>query len=155
MKKRLALVMIAGAALMLAIAAFVRRGACDAQLARSADCGDTCCWFRVELGLDSETIAAINRAQAEFDDTCAAHCRAVDRAREVLKKLPADAPASERDAANAAVVAADKICRDARVAQVRRLAALMPEAAGKKYLAIVLPRLAGHDHASTPDASGR
>ena len=153
--KRLILVLLVGSALALVTAAFVRRGCCDAKLAHSADCGDTCCWFRVELGLDGDTIAAIKRAQADFDAECAAHCREVEAAAAALKKLPADAPVADRDAAKATLAVADKTCRDARVAQARRLAALMPEAAGKKYLALVLPRLSGHDHASTPAAAGR
>lgn len=153
--KRLVLVLLVGAALALITAAFVRRGCCDAQLAESAGCGDTNCWFRVELGLDGKTIGAINRSQAGFEIECAGHCRAVAAAEATLKKLPADAPVADLDAAKAAVAAADKTCRDARVAQARRLAALMPEVAGKKYLELVLPRLAGHDHASTPDAVGR
>ena len=153
--KRLVPLLVLGAVVALATAVFVRRGCCDAGLAHSAGCGDTRCWFRVEFGLDAKTLDAIEASQKRFAVECAGHCRAVVAAEAALKKLSSDAPVADLAAAREAVAAAEKICRDARDEQVRRIAALMPAAEGKRYLDIVLPRLAKHGHSSIPDASGR
>ena len=153
--KRLVPLLILGVVAGLATAAFVRLGCCDAGLAHSAGCGDTRCWFRVEFGLDAKTIDAIEASQKRFAVECAGHCRVVAEAEAALKKLPSDASDAERAAAREAVAAADRACRTAREEHVRRIAALMPAAEGKRYLDIVSPRLAKHGHSSIPDASGR
>lgn len=153
--KRLVPLLLLGVAVGVMTAAFVRRGCCDAHLAHAADCGDTCYWFRVEFGLDDKTIAAVMQAQSEFEPECAEHCRVVNKARVALEKLTSGTSAAETETARAAVADAEKFCRDARFAHARRLASLMPPDAGRRYLEIVLPRLAGHDHASVPDAAGR
>jgi hypothetical protein len=135
-------------------ASFVRRGCCDVRLAKSASHGKTCCWFRCEFGLDQATCTAIEEAQAEFNVACERHCADVAAAEKALASLPTDALAERRAAAEAAVKAAEAHCREAREAHVRRLAAMMPPEAGKRYLDIALARLAKLDHSGSHDAAG-
>lgn len=152
--RRVIPLLLVGLALAAVTASFVRRGCCDAQLAASAGCGDTGRWFRSEFGADAATCAAIRAEQAKFSAECAKHCVAVAEAESALAKLPAGAPAAERAGAEAALRAARDTCHAERVAFARRIAGMLSPEAGKRYLDIVLPRLAKLDHAGSPDAAG-
>lgn len=152
--KRLVPLALIGVALAVITASFVRRGCCDAQLASSASHGDTRCWFHCEFGLDPATCEAIAAAQAKFEVACEGHCAEVARARARLAALPADASPEAREGAVTAVMTAESFCRREREAHIRRLAAMMPPEAAKRYLDIVLPRLAKLDHNGSPDAAG-
>ena len=153
--KRLVPLLLLGLALAVIAASFARRGCCDANLAKSAAAGDTACWFRCEFGLDSSTSEAVTKAHAAFMPECEKHCARIAEARAALGELPADAPADRRADATRAVAEAVSTCEAAREAHARKLAAMMPPVAGKRYLDLVLPRLRELDHNGAPDASGR
>ncbi len=100
--------------------------------------GDAMAWLRVEFRLDEAQFSAIKRRHDDYSVACGEHCAAIVAARE--RKAPA-----------AEVAALEKICVDAMTGHFRQVAALMPPGQGDRYLAMVLPRIAGYSHAGAPN----
>jgi hypothetical protein len=105
---------------------------------RAADEGDAMAWLRAEFHLTDAQFAAIRRLHDDYAVVCTRHCRAIMLARQ------RQAPAPE-------IARLEQTCVDAMSAHFRQVAALMPPEEGKRYLAIVLPRVAGYDHHGAPD----
>lgn len=110
----------------------------DPALRAAARDGDAMAWLRLEFRLNDGEFASIQRLHEEFSIECSRHCAAIMAAR-------------ERNAAAAEVAALEKYCVDAMGDHFRRVAALMPPEKGERYLAVVLPRLAGHAHQGAPN----
>lgn len=109
----------------------------DAAMHRAAREGDAMAWLRNEFHLNASQFAAVQRLHEDYGAVCAEHCAAIAAARQKA------APAAE-------VAALEKTCVDAMTAHFRRVAALMPAREGERYLATVLPRVAGYQHAAAP-----
>lgn len=107
-------------------------------LAAAARDGDAMTWLRVEFHLTDAQFAAVQRLHEDYSVECGRHCTAIMEARERR------APAAE-------VAALEKFCVDSMTAHFRRVATLMPPGQGERYLAIVLPRVAGYSHHGPPD----
>jgi len=113
---------------------------------------DAMAWLRTDFQLTGPQFAKIKQLHDSYSVVCEDHCRAIQeaaRARSQLKASSADA---------AAVAAADKkvgelrlVCETAIAAHVRQCAAEMSPAAGQRYLALVLPKIADFDHQAPPD----
>lgn len=99
---------------------------------------DSMAWLRAEFRLDDAQFAVIKQRHDDYNIACGRHCAAIMEARE--RKAPA-----------AEVAALEKICVDSMTVHFREVAALMPEGQGERYLAIVLPRIAGYSHRGAPD----
>jgi hypothetical protein len=97
-------------------------------------------------------MARIEAMHAAYEPVCEEHCLRLHRASAEVRRLRAARAGDPEIAAAAATVArVDAECRASLEAHVRAVAAVMGEPAGSRYLAIVLPRLAGFDHARAPD----
>lgn len=105
---------------------------------RAADEGDAMAWLRAEFHLSDAQFAAIKRLHDDYALVCTRHCRAIIRARQ------RQAPAAE-------IAGLERTCVEAMTTHFRQVAALMPPDEGKRYLAIVLPRVADFDHHGAPD----
>lgn len=110
----------------------------DPAMRRAAREGDAMTWLRAEFRLDDTQYAAIKTLHDDYSVACGRHCAAILAARE------RQAPAAE-------VAALETTCVDAMTAHFRRVAALMPTGEGERYLAVVLPRIAGYDHRNAPN----
>lgn len=107
-------------------------------LSAAAREGDAMTWLRVEFRLNESQFAAIKSLHEDYSVVCGQHCAEIMEARE--RKAPA-----------AEVAALEKVCVDAMTAHFRRVAALMPAGQGDRYLAMVLPRVAGYSHQGAPN----
>ncbi len=110
----------------------------DRTLRAAARDGDAMAWLRVEFRLDDGQFAAIKKLHDDYSVACGEHCAAIMDARE--RKAPA-----------AEVARLEKVCVDAMTGHFRRVATLMPAGQGERYLAIVLPRVAGYSHHGAPN----
>jgi hypothetical protein len=114
--------------------------------------GDTLVWLRTEFKLNDDQMRRIEALHSAYEDICADHCAAIGEARVELKALRANgADAAALSAAEAKLAAVDGTCRRSTEAHVRAVAAIMGEAQGARYLALVLPRLAYVEHTGAPD----
>jgi hypothetical protein len=108
------------------------------ELRRAARAGDAMRWLRAEYRLDDAQFAAIKRLHDDYGEVCGRHCAAILAARERA------APAAE-------VAALEQACVDGMTNHFKQVAALMPAGQGARYLAAVLPKVAGYDHAGAPN----
>lgn len=111
-------------------------------------------WLSAEFRVDSSVCAKIRAAQEDFAKDCDANCTTLRLAQDRLRSLPADAPASDREAAERAVRDASARQLAVRVAQAHRIAGMLPAGSRDKYLAVVLPRLEQSDQAEPIGAAG-
>jgi hypothetical protein len=114
----------------------------DAPLHRAARDNDAMAWLRTEFQLDAAQFAAIQKLHDDYGSVCAEHCAIITEARQ------RSAPAAE-------LARLEQNCVDAMTDHFRRVAAVMSPAQGQRYLATVLPRIAGYPHAGAPDVQGR
>ena len=105
---------------------------------RAAQERDGMAWLCTEFRLDSAQFAAIKKLHDDYSVACGLHCAAIMAARE------RHAPAPE-------LAALEKTCVDAMTEHFHRVAALMPQPEGSRYLATVLPRIAGYEHRGPPN----
>jgi hypothetical protein len=109
----------------------------DRALHRAAREGDALAWLRAEFQLSPEQFRAIEKLHQSYAVECGNHCAAIMEARQNA------APRSQ-------VAALEKTCVDAMTAHFRRVAALMPDGQGERYLATVLPRVTDYPHDAAP-----
>lgn len=114
----------------------------DPALRRAAREGDAMAWLRTEFRLNDEQFAAIKKLHEDYGAACAEHCAAIMAAR-------------KRSAPPAEITALEETCVKAMTAHFHRVAALMPAPEGQRYLATVLPRVAGYDHRAAPNVQAK
>lgn len=110
----------------------------DPALRRAAREGDAMAWLRREFRLTDSQFAAVQALHDDYAVECSDHCATITAARQ------RSAPAPE-------IAALERICVDAMTAHFRRAAALISPEQGERYLATVMPRIAGHPHDSAPN----
>lgn len=144
------LALLAAAAAATGIACY--RLSCNPELHAAAAKGDAMAWLRTDFHLDDRQFAAIRQLHDSYSGTCDEHCRRIQEVTRVRKALLAGG------ADLASVAAADSrlrelraICEAAIARHVRQVAAIMSPEDGRRYLAIVLPKIATFDHAAPPD----
>jgi uncharacterized membrane protein len=116
-------------------------------------------WLRVDFHLDDRQFAAIKQLHDAYAPSCEEHCRLIQEAAQARDALLAI------DGSDAAAVAAAERtlqqlrtnCETAISVHVRQVAGLMSPEDGRRYLALVLPRIAAFDHQMAPalDMRGR
>jgi hypothetical protein len=114
--------------------------------------GDAMQWLRTDFQLTDAQFAAIWQLHESYAGTCEEHCRMIreaSRARAVLEAAQGDA--ATLAAANQKVQELRQVCETAITRHVREVAALMPPEDGRRYLAMVLPKIAAFDHQAAPD----
>jgi hypothetical protein len=110
----------------------------NAAMHAAAREGDAMAWLRTEFALNDTQFEAIKKLHDDYSVACGRHCAAIMDARDRR------APAAE-------VAALEKVCVDAMTAHFRRVAALMSNEQGDRYLQTVLPRIHGYSHQAAPN----
>lgn len=101
-------------------------------LGREQPPADSLEWMTREFALTAEQRAAIARLQADYSVVCEAHCAAIMAA---------------RDAGDPAELGRlEAVCTVSTREHLHRVAACMDPEAGRRFLALVEPKLAGHRH---------
>jgi hypothetical protein len=115
--------------------------------------GDALSWLKTDFNLDERQFAEIQKLHAAYAPSCEEHCRLIQEATEARDALQA-----RQGADPAAVAAAERTlqelrlnCETAIAAHVRQVAALMSPDDGRRYLALVLPKIADFDHRMAPN----
>jgi hypothetical protein len=125
---------------------------CDPALHAAVVKGDTMEWLRTDFHLTDAQLSGVRRLHEAYSGTCAEHCRRIQeatRAREALEAAHGDRQAIE--AADERILQMRAACESAIAAHVRKVAALMSPEDGRRYLALVLPKIATFDHTGAPD----
>lgn len=122
----------------------------DPGLHRAVAQHDAMAWLRVDFHLDDRQFAEIKQLHDAYAPSCEEHCRMIQEATKARAAL--------RAGDTAAVTAAEHklqelraTCESALTAHVRQVAARMSPADGRRYLALVLPKIAAFDHTAAPD----
>ena len=126
---------------------------CNAALHAAAAQGDAMAWLRADFHLTDAQFAAIRQLHAAYAPSCDEHCRLIreaTQARDTLAAAKASDPAAVA-AAEQKLRALHATCETALTAHARAVAALMSSEDGPRYLALVLPKIAGFDHVAAPD----
>ena len=113
-------------------------GADNRAMHAAAREGDAMAWLRLEFQLNDGQFKAIKQLHENYSIACGRHCAAIMDAR------TRQAPAAE-------VAALEKICVAAMAEHFHQVAALMPADQSERYLAVVLPRIAGYAHHGAPN----
>lgn len=114
--------------------------------------GDTMEWLRTDFHLSDAQLSEVRRLHEAYSGTCDEHCRAIQeamRARKALEAAHGDEAALQ--AAASKIQGLRALCEASIADHVRKVAALMSPEDGRRYLALVLPRIANFDHTATPD----
>lgn len=94
---------------------------------------DEIAWLRTEFNLTPAQTVAIEKLHADYAPVCMAHCAAISEAR-------------EKSAPPAELARLEAVCRDATLAHLQRVAAVMPPAERTRFLALVGPKVSGQSH---------
>ncbi len=103
---------------------------------------DEISWMRTEFHLTASQVAAIEKLHDDYHPVCMRHCAAITKAR---SQFDAASPA-EKTAAQAELARLEALCRDATLAHLQRVAAVMPPAEATRFLALVQPKVSGQSH---------
>lgn len=125
----------------------------DPAVRRALAQQDAMAWLRADFHLTEAQFAAIKRLHDGYSAECEAHCAAIQGAvlaHAALKSAPRPEAAAVA-AAERRIEELKAACESAIAAHVRRCAAEMSPEAGRRYLALVLPRVRDFDHAAAPD----
>lgn len=144
--------------LVLAIAAVAAGFACYyfssvPELHAAARKGDAMAWLRTDFNLDDRQFAEIQRLHEDYAPSCEEHCRMIQgaiKARDALRMTNRDDPAAAEEAERA-LQQLRATCESAITVHVHQVAAVMSPEDGKRYLALVLPKIADFDHQVAPD----
>ena len=112
------------------------------EVRAAANAGDALEWIRAEFKLNDQQFAAVKRLHDEYGAVCNQHCMAI--------------MAAEKRGANREEIAAlENRCVSSMADHFRQVAAQMSPPEGERYLATVLPRIAGYAHQGSPNVEGR
>jgi len=114
---------------------------------------DPLTWLRTDFRLSDAQFAAIRKLHESYSVVCERHCQAIQEAalkRNTLKSAP-NTEAALLTAAERRLEELRDVCERAIAAHVREVAAQMAPEQGRRYLALVLPKIADFDHRAAPD----
>jgi Spy/CpxP family protein refolding chaperone len=111
--------------------------------------GDGMRWLAGEFALTPEQTAAIKKLEADYAPVCAEHCRRINETRARLAALENSGGQASPDYAAARAQWAElaRECNAATMRHLESVAAAMSPGQGRRYLALVVPKLAQHEHA--------
>ncbi len=128
------------------------RLSCDPALHAAATKGAAMEWLRADFHLSDAQFAEIQQLHAAYAGTCEAHCRMIQEATKARNELAAaGGDQAAMAATNSKLQEVRLVCETAITAHVRKVAALMSPEDGRRYLAMVLPKIADFDHTAAPD----
>lgn len=117
----------------------------------AAQAHDSLAWVREEFKLSPEKMAQVEAMHESYELICADHCIAVADSRKELKRLrDHNAREAEIAAAVAKVATVDAQCVASTQKHIHEIAAVIGGEDGRRYLAIVMPRVASFDHSAPP-----
>lgn len=139
--------------LAVAAGAIAFNASSDASVRTAAAKGDAMEWLRTDFHLTDAQYERVKALHDGYSVECEDHCRAIQEAVRERKELQARAQgdAAALAAADARVQSLRAVCENAIAGHVRRCAAEMSPEAGRRYLALVLPKVADFDHQAPPD----
>jgi uncharacterized membrane protein len=123
------------------------------ELHAAARKGDAMAWLRTDFNLDDRQFAEIQRLHDDYAPSCEVHCRMIQEAieaRDAMRLAKGNDPAAVA-AAERTLQQLRATCESAITVHVRQVAAVMSPEDGKRYLALVLPKIANFDHQVAPD----
>ena len=124
---------------------------CDDALHAAAQERDAMKWLRTEFHLNDAQFAAIAKLHEDYSAECADHCVAIGNARAQLAAAEKSGqPVATITVLRRAVAARELACRTAIGAHLRKVAALMPQGEGERYLQLLLPRVENYRHQGAP-----
>jgi hypothetical protein len=128
------------------------RMSCNPALHAAVSKGDTMEWLRTDFHLSNDKFLLVCQLHDSYAGTCDEHCRMIQEAtRERDALLAAHADRAALDSANRRIQGLREVCEGSIATHVRRVAELMSPQDGRRYLALVLPRIANFDHTAAPD----
>ena len=142
MKNWLLTLVIALVACAVSFGAFYVINREPAALRDAARAGDALQWLRVEFKLTDAQYATIKHLHEQYSAVCTDHCN------EIMA-------AEKRGASPAEVRALENACVESMTDHFKRVAAVMSPNEGRRYLAIVMPRIHDYDHRGAPTLQGR
>ncbi len=98
---------------------------------------DAMMWLKMEFKLSDGQFEKIKRLHDDYYVECSVHCAAIIDARD-----------NQTEATE--VTRLEAICENAMAAHFEKVAAIMAPDEGRRYLAVVLPRVASYDHHQAP-----
>lgn len=101
---------------------------------------DQLTWLAREFELTPTQLEAIRQLHYDYLPICSDHCAAIVDAREKLAARPDDAQL------RAEVTRLEQVCQQATLRHVREVSAHMSPDQGRRFLALVEPRITRHDH---------
>jgi hypothetical protein len=110
--------------------------------------GDQWTWLRREFRLSDAQFAHLKNLHEAYQPVCAGHCRRIMAVQQRLADLErtgtpdSSAYAAAREEWNAL----RQECNEATLQHLRAVAAVMDPDAGRRYLALTVPRIAKYDH---------
>lgn len=108
---------------------------------------DSLMWVRHEFKLSGEKLARVEAMHEAYESICAEHCLAIAESRKALTRAQAAHGSPELiAAATAKIKEVDARCLASTEAHIREVAAVIGGEEGRRYLSIVLPRVANFDH---------
>lgn len=114
---------------------------------------DALAWLRSDFALTDAQFAAIRKLHDAYAVVCEQHCLAIQEAaiRRNQLKGAAGTETAVLAAAERKVEELRQVCETAIADHVRQVAAQMAPEQGRRYLALVLPKIADFDHRAAPD----
>lgn len=101
---------------------------------------DQVAWIAREFRLTADQKSAVEQLHRDYLPVCSDHCAAIVEARERCVARPGDATCQ------AEVQRLERVCQQATLAHVRQVASCMAPEEGRRFLALVEPRITRHDH---------
>ena len=101
---------------------------------------DQVAWIAREFKLTDEQRGAVEKLHRDYIPVCSDHCALIIDARERLATQPNDA------ALQAEVIRLERQCQQSTLQHVRQVAQCMSPEQGRRFLALVEPRILHHDH---------
>jgi hypothetical protein len=105
-------------------------------------------WLQREFHLSGAQFAQIHALHDAYEPVCAGHCRRIMAAQERLDLLETGKQqgSPEYAAATQEWEALKHECNDATLKHLQSVAAVMNPEDGRRYLAMMVPRVTRHDH---------
>lgn len=103
---------------------------------------DEMAWLQKEFRLTPSQAAAIEQLHTDYFPVCMDHCERIVQARKTLASAsPTDLPGARAELARL-----EDVCRDATLAHLQRVAAVMSPGQGTRFLSLVGPKVSRQNH---------
>ena len=124
----------------------------DPALHDAAKNRDAMEWLRADFHLSDRQLAEIQRLHDGYTGSCEEHCRRIQEAMRLQRSLlAAHADPKAIGECTRRLQELRSICEAAMARHVRQVAAVMSPKDGRRYLDLVLPKIADFDHRAAPD----